>query len=219
MKIGIMQPYFLPYLAYFQLISSVDIWVNLDYVTFIKQGYIHRNLVRDEMVIRVPCVGASSNTRINQIGLNFDSREWSKQTKTLDQLYSKFQYYDFVKEILVKASESTQNLSEFNFRLIQNICAYLDIETELYSSSEGLTNRSKTEAVLEIVRYFKGSTYINSIGGKDLYEAQEFRDNGIELKFLQTSLIEEFKSLSVFHILAKYPKEMIKEKLNNYTLV
>ena len=47
MKIGVMQPYFFPYLGYFQLINEVDVYVNLDHVSFMKRSYMTRNILKN----------------------------------------------------------------------------------------------------------------------------------------------------------------------------
>lgn len=43
MILGIMQPYFLPYIGYFQLMKAVDRYVIYDDVNYIKGGWINRN--------------------------------------------------------------------------------------------------------------------------------------------------------------------------------
>ena len=43
MKVGIMQPYFLPYIGYFQLLSSVDLFIVYDNIKYTKKGWINRN--------------------------------------------------------------------------------------------------------------------------------------------------------------------------------
>ena len=45
MQIAIMQPYFFPYIGYWQLINIVDTFVIFDDVNFIKKGYINRNSI------------------------------------------------------------------------------------------------------------------------------------------------------------------------------
>ena len=45
MKVAIMQPYFFPYLGYFQLMNAVDLWVNMDHASFIKKGFMHKNII------------------------------------------------------------------------------------------------------------------------------------------------------------------------------
>jgi len=77
MKLGIMQPYFLPYIGYFQLIKAVDKYVIYDDVNFIKGGWINRNRILlngSAFMINVPMQGASSSKKINEIeiGLNRD---------------------------------------------------------------------------------------------------------------------------------------------------
>ena len=52
--IGIMQPYFFPYIGYFQLIQSVDSYVNLDHVAFMKRSYMTRNVLKNEIPISIP---------------------------------------------------------------------------------------------------------------------------------------------------------------------
>lgn len=43
-----MEPYFFPYLGYFQLISAVDTYVNLDHVSFMKRSYMTRNKLKNQ---------------------------------------------------------------------------------------------------------------------------------------------------------------------------
>ena len=53
MKIGVMQPYFFPYLGYFQLINEVDVYVNLDHVSFMKRSYMTRNTLKNNVAINI----------------------------------------------------------------------------------------------------------------------------------------------------------------------
>ena len=79
-KIAIMQPYFFPYIGYFQLINAVDIFVFYDDVNFIKKGWVNRNnvLVNGQAkLITVPLEGASQNLLINQINLTITNK-WKK---------------------------------------------------------------------------------------------------------------------------------------------
>ena len=47
MKVAIMQPYFFPYLGYFQLLDSIDTLVFFDDVNYIKKGWINKNIIKD----------------------------------------------------------------------------------------------------------------------------------------------------------------------------
>ena len=43
MRVGIMQPYFFPYIGYFQLIAAVDLFIVYDNIKYTKKGWINRN--------------------------------------------------------------------------------------------------------------------------------------------------------------------------------
>ena len=43
MRLGIMQPYFLPYIGYWQLLNAVDTYILYDEVNYINRGWINRN--------------------------------------------------------------------------------------------------------------------------------------------------------------------------------
>ena len=79
-KIAIMQPYFFPYLGYFQLMSAVDKFVLYDDVTFIKQGWINRNNIRinnEKKLITLPLKKISSNKKIVDVELNkLEIKKW-----------------------------------------------------------------------------------------------------------------------------------------------
>ena len=77
MKIAIMQPYFLPYIGYWQLINAVDTFVIFDDVNFRKKSYIYRNFILSSgfsSQINLELYGASQNKLINEIEIssNFD---------------------------------------------------------------------------------------------------------------------------------------------------
>ena len=69
MKLGIMQPYFFPYIGYWQLMNAVDRYVIYDDVNFIKGGWINR--VQDALGAADPRKGVSvevtpdSSVRVN----------------------------------------------------------------------------------------------------------------------------------------------------------
>lgn len=93
MKIGIMQPYFMPYIGYWQLIKEVDLYVIFDDVNYIKKGWINRNniLVHDKRhLFTISLQGASQNKLINEIAVSDD---FIKFKKTISMAYSKAPYY------------------------------------------------------------------------------------------------------------------------------
>ena len=96
MRLGIMQPYFFPYIGYFQLINAVDKFVIYDDVNFIKGGWINRNriLLNDAaFMVNIPMIGASSFKRINEI---YIGKNKEKILSTIQQAYKKAPYYNII---------------------------------------------------------------------------------------------------------------------------
>lgn len=127
-KVGIMQPYFMPYIGYWQLMNAVDKYVIYDDVNFIKRGWIHRNriLINGEpRYINIPMLGVSQNKLINEIEVNQAELSTGKTLRSIEEAYKRAPYYDAVfplmKEILNCGRENIASLLSFPFRLFVNI--------------------------------------------------------------------------------------------------
>ena len=226
MKIGIMQPYFFPYMGYFQLINAVDLYVNLDHVSFMKRSYMVRNTLKNNTPINVPVSQGSQNKSCTEVKVLVDDKWFNKFKRTLEVLYKKEPYYNqVINEIIIPWEENILTLpriasiSEFNFASIYQICKYFNIEKQFYSSG-GITDKKKNEGLQEITKYFKGDIYINAIGGQKLYNKEDFASQGIELKFIQMGNIDvDMPYMSILDLLFRYDKNHLKNELNNYTLI
>ena len=85
MKLAVMQPYFLPYLGYFQLINAVDKFILFDDVNFIKKGYINRNsilLASKSHLFSIPLENVSQNKLINETYIKEDVKSKENLIKT-----------------------------------------------------------------------------------------------------------------------------------------
>ena len=227
--IGVMQPYFFPYIGYFQLIQAVDTYVNLDHVSFMKRSYMTRNTLKDGVQINIPCSNASQNKSCKEVNVIADRKWFDKFSKTLEQLYSKEKNYNIIlEEVLIPWSELTNysynqlnipspSISNFNFNSICFICKYLDIKTNLIPTSYSITERKKGEGLQDIVNFYNGSNYINAIGGQKIYTKEDFATQGIDLMFIKNK--SELPNTSILDLLFRYDKEVIKQELNNYELV
>ncbi|KXK47281.1 MAG: WbqC-like family protein [Bacteroidetes bacterium OLB10] len=95
MTVAIMQPYYMPYIGYFQMINAVDSFVFYDDVNFINRGWVNRNriLVNNEpSYITIPLLKASQNKLINEIEINYD-KNFDKITKTIQLNYKKSPFF------------------------------------------------------------------------------------------------------------------------------
>ena len=227
-----MQPYIFPYIGYFQLINAVDKFVIYDDVNFINKGWINRNRILNngvDSLFSIPLKEASQNKLINEIEVNWDSAWKSKFLKTLEQSYKKAPFYQetllIVQKILNIDNESISKIVEHNLRLI---CAYLDIKTEIVSSSAIYQNThlKAQERILDICLQEKATEYINPIGGLELYDKVFFEAQNIRLNFIKSKPIQylQFKNefvpwLSMIDVLMFNSKEEIISFINNYELV
>lgn len=192
MKVGIMQPYFMPYIGYWQLINAVDKFVILDDVNYITRGYINRNTILlngRPYRFTIPIEKASQNKRINETTLSFTQKNKEDFLKTITYAYGKSLYFADVMPVITEVVNNTENdLTKFIWFSIEKILAYLDINTEILLSSElDKDNTLKAEMrIIEICKKLGADTYINPCGGRALYNHYDFEKEGIELFFLET---------------------------------
>ncbi|NMW17455.1 MAG: WbqC family protein [Chlorobiaceae bacterium] len=201
MKLAIMQPYFLPYIGYFQLINAVDKYVIYDDVNFIKGGWINRNKILlngAELRINLPIEGASSFKKINEINVG---KNRDKLILTVNQAYKKAPYYNDVFPLLLDImSCEAPILSYFLKNSIIKICEYLEIKTNFILSSEINKNNELKgeEKVISICNILRANEYYNSIGGQELYNKDTFSDNNVDLKFIKTLTVNYKQFLNTY---------------------
>jgi hypothetical protein len=233
MKLAIMQPYFFPYIGYFQLINAVDSFVLYDNIQFTKKGWINRNRIlvngNDEF-ITIPLKKDSDFLCVNQRAL---SDTWSQdRRKLLNRLiesYRKAPYFKYNFEV-IESSLFFNDLNLFNyiFNSINNIISHLEIKTKIIISSQvDIDHKLKSEEkVISICNKLNTEIYVNPIGGLDLYNSNNFKNKNIKLKFHKSNPIiynqynESFIPwLSIIDILMFNSKNDIQLFLNNYQLI
>lgn len=232
MKVAIMQPYFLPYIGYFQLINAVDIFLIYDDVNYIKRGYINRNsiLVNGAAnLFSISLKDVSQNKLINEISIDTES-SWKKDLlKTLEHSYKKAPHFEVVfplVESIINHPET--NLAKFIANTLREVCNYLHIDTKIIVSSEIEKDNSLKgqDKILEISKKLKADEYINAIGGMELYDRNAFSNEGIALNFIKTQPINysQFKNefipwLSIIDVMMFNSSNDVKTLLNRYELV
>ncbi len=232
MRIGIMQPYFFPYIGYWQLMNAVDKYVIYDDVNFIKGGWINRNRILingQPQYFNVPMLGASPFKRINEIAVNNDARLIEKNLRILEGAYRKAPYYKEIYPLVQKILFCGKpNLAEYVEESFHSICDYLDIKTEFIVSSSLKKDCSLKgqEKVLAICKLLGATEYYNAIGGRQLYSYTDFQKQGIKLSFLKTNAIEykqfdnEFQeNLSIIDVMMFNSRDEIKEMLRKYVVL
>lgn len=227
-----MQPYFFPYIGYWQLVNAVDCFVIYDDVNFIKGGWINRNnilLNNKSHPIHLYLNQASPNKKINEISVLDDN---IKKRKLLTCIEFAYNHSPFYKEIF-PLMESIMNFEDNNLALflenqIKAICDYLEIKTKIIISSKIEKDNSlkAQDKVLEICKKLNAKQYINAIGGVNLYSQSDFAKENIKLNFIKSNNIEykQFRNefvpwLSIIDVMMFNSPQKIREMLNDYELI
>lgn len=223
-SVAIMQPYFFPYLGYFQLIDAVDVYVNLDHVSFMKRSYMTRNVLKSDTAFQVRVKGGSQNKNCRQVMVDFSENYLSNTFKTIHHLYGKSPHYQRVlDEVLLPVMvEKDLSISEWNINIIKRICGYLDIQTEIIDTSFNFDHLElkREEGLKVIVHQLNGDHYINAIGGQELYDKADFKKDGIDLQFIQMEeLAVEHRYASILDLMMNYDVDFLKVELKKYTLI
>lgn len=208
MKIGIMQPYFFPYIGYISLIKHTDEFMLFDPVQFIKHGWIERNRIlkpfdkqnppipgENWQYIAVPLMKHSRETLIKDIKIN-NEIDW--KNKILSQLMNSYKkrapYYDIAIEVIKKGLDiDTDSIVELNRNVLIEICRYLGISTKITLFSEENLNIEQPTApdewALNICKA-KGDVaeYWNPPGGVEFFDPSKYSNAGIKLKFQKVNL-------------------------------
>jgi hypothetical protein len=195
MRLAIMQPYFFPYIGYFHLIAAVDLFILYDNIKYTKKGWINRNrMLRNgkDATFSLPLKKDSDylDVRDRELAAHFDRPKFLNQIRGAYERAPYFsQTFLLIKQVL---DYEDTNLFRFLHNSISKTCEHLGITTKIRMSSSvnidhGLKNQDKVLAMCEAVG---ASTYVNAIGGVELYAREMFREKGIDLKFVHSRPFE-----------------------------
>jgi len=254
MKLAIMQPYFFPYIGYFQAIKAVDEYILYDNLNFGKGVSMYRNKYLTNAghicFFNVPIKEKSSFKKIADVEL-IENNIWRKKMlKDFYMNYKRAKYFDNIYPILEHVINfPTNKLAILNCESIKSICDYLKIDTKIITDVSNFNDleakllydnpneelfpnlklsnwEKKVIRILEICRLKKSETYINAIGGINLYSKTDFKDNAIDLKFVQTLDIsykqfgQQFvPNMSIIDVLMFNSVDEVNLLLDKYNLI
>jgi len=227
--VGVMQPYFLPYLSYFALLRSVSHFVSLDSVQFIRRGWINRNRLPasngDWWYFGIPIEHAPRDTPIDLIRIADAGRWRTKLRRSIFQKYGSSPYFPEVLPLLEPLWAPGQALASLLLELVKSFSAYLGIAPQWLSSRQleerfpSLALLRGEERIIGICQKLGATRYLNPHGGRALYSAGRFALSGVELRFLPP--LEEFPELeqrlgagSILELVLRHPREVIIEALD-----
>lgn len=228
-KLAIMQPYFFPYIGYFQLMNAVDAFVIYDDVGFVKRSWINRNYILAQgkkARFTLQLQGASQNVLINEVGVGLNK---ARLLKTLRHAYSRAPEFEAVFPLIEEIMASPNaSLAEFLYFSLRRVCEWLGIDLKWYVSSSIKKDNSlkAQEKIIDICKSLGADHYVNLPGGRSLYDRNEFSNHGIQLSFIEPQLaeyqqgIDGFVSgLSIIDVMMFNSRSRCKELLKGYSIV
>lgn len=186
----IMQPTYLSWLGYYDLMDNADVFVLLDNVQFEKQSWQQRNRIKtakgSPTWLTVPVLH-DFGQKISAVKIN-NSQPWQrKHWKTIEQEYKQALHWDRYKDgLAVVYSKPWDDLVEVNIALIDFIKQQLGIKTKLVKASEIPAAGEKVGLLVNICHHLKADVYLSPVGSACYIEPDNlFASAGITLKYHQ----------------------------------
>lgn len=232
MKLAIMQPYFFPYIGYWQMVNAVDRFVIYDNVNYIARGWVNRNRILNfgkSIYITVPLHHSSPNKLICNISLQPSPIWRDRLVRMVENTYRRApffeEWYPFIEKLI---RHDADNLSDYLVYQLQTLSTFMGINTEFVVASRcyEINDLSGQERVIDICKREGATVIINPQGGQALYERAAFTRCGVDLKFLIPSNAEykQFGSvrvpwLSIIDVMMFNSPSQLRALLNKFELV
>lgn len=235
MTVAIMQPYFFPYIGYFQLIQAADRFILFNDVQYIRHGWINRNRILKPgggvQYILMPLTAHTRETLIKDIGLADADKNKEKLLRQLEHYKKTAPFYKDVRALLGDCFATDHStITQMNAAYLKAVCDYIGITYKIEISSQMNFDYSQVndagEWALRMSEQLQATTYINPPGGKELFDKAKFAQSNIRLQFLQPALKEYNQrretfepGLSIIDVMMFNGPADIKNLLNDYQLV
>ena len=237
MRLAIMQPYFFPHLAYFQLMKEADEWIVFDEIQFIDKGWINRNRIlhpneeKQWQYFTLPLTGRKQFSRISELEIHPEKNWEAEIFGKLTHLKKKAPFYRDTLAFLEECfEEKTANLSVFLSHTLRKCAQKLEISTPIKVQSEmgmvGLQSTHPGQWAVSISAACGATEYINPLGGAEIFKKAEFDAANIKLKLLKggqlsyTQRNRQFvPGLSIIDVLMWNSAEEVRELMTQYEVI
>jgi hypothetical protein len=231
MRLAVMQPYFFPYIGYFQLVNAVDTFIIYDNIQYTKKGWINRNRILNNQKEALITLSIQKDSDYLNVCERRIAKEFNR-SKLLGRIRGAYLRAPFFKDTYPLLEEIIQNDESNLFDYLHNslllLFNHLGIQSKvIVSSSVDIDHSLKSQnKVLAFCRALNTNIYVNAIGGVNLYSPTDFNDEGISLRFIKSRPIEyaQFKNdfcpgLSIIDVMMFNSVEVIQGYLGNYDLI
>lgn len=236
-RLGIMQPYFFPYFGHFALIAAVDEWIVFDVTQYTPKTWMNRNRILHPkegwQYISVPLANSSMSIRTHEAKLLDAAAAETALIGKLSAFRRQAPFHNRVVDLIRQAyaGRKGDTLCALNASALHAVCGYLGVPFAYRICSEmNLAFPEKMGAgdwAPFICEAVGATSYVNPVGGRELFDPARFQRIGVELLFAE---VAEFSytpgpyryepHLSIIDVLLWNEPERVAHKLReNLTLV
>lgn len=189
---AILQPHYLPWIGYFEMVDRADVFVFLDDVDFIKREWKNRNRIRTSpyatdtrwLTVSVPR-HAQHDTPICAVPVAYPvDSDWAlHHTRTISASYLKSPAFETAQSVLEALTRRYTTLAELNIALASVVLTALGITTPVLRASELKCAGFKTEKLVNICKTIGATRYLANNGSSGYLQPQLFAESGIEMSY------------------------------------
>lgn len=188
MKIAIVQPGYLPWLGFFDLINKSDKFIILDDVQYTVRDWRARNRIKTPqgvMWLTVPIQASNARNKLISGIMIDNSQTWQKyHLQNFASFYKKAPFYSEIIDLIHTVhSKRYRYLIEADMEFIISACAYMNIGTPVILSSDMGSSGTKDEKLLSLCKIAGATEYISGNAAKTYLREPIFLDEGIGVRW------------------------------------
>jgi hypothetical protein len=189
MRVAIMQPTYLPWAGYFDLISSVDLFIFLDNVQFDRRSWQQRNRIKTADGVQWLTVPVYSkglrHQLLKDVAIDYSTQFITKHQRTIRQSYQKAEFFsDQITNMNRLIEYDGEDLASYNTRIIQQLMSWLEIETDIARASELNGSGNREHLLASLCADVQATEYVSPPGSRSyLQDSQAFKKLGIQVSY------------------------------------
>ena len=196
-----MQPTYIPWSGFFNLIANVDIFVFLDDAQFERSTWHHRNQILSQgqpLLLSIPVKRSGLYSKINEVQPD-DAKNWRKKhIQSITQNYSKTKFKNEIISVFKIIENGNKSLSEMNISIIKHIVDLLGLQVRFYLASELKVEGKRTQRVVNICDYFGIKDYYSPLGAKEYLLADQYYSLTANRLFFQDYTPSDYLQIGKF---------------------
>lgn len=189
MRVAIMQPTYLPWLGYFDMMNSVDMFVLLDNVQFEKKSWQQRNRIRSrrgELLLTIPVrTSGRFEQEIREVEIDPSTGFTRKHIRSIASSYQRAPHVDETLPQLAALIEKTSlPLSAFNEALIRCMADILQVPTMIVNGSSLKATGNRTQLTVNQCLELGADHFLAAEGSRSyISEETAFAKHGIAVEY------------------------------------